>query len=217
MTTWAVIVAAGSGDRFGRPKQFEQLGERRVVDWAIAAAREVCDGVVVVVPPSWPFSEETCTDVDSVVRGGASRSESVRAGLDHVPAEAEVIVVHDAARPGAPAELFRRVTAAIASGADAAVPGLAVADTIKTVDDQGADRVVTGTPDRSRLVAVQTPQAFRAEALRVAHVQRGDATDDAALIEHAGGRVVVVEGDPRAHKITAPHDLALVAAFLGVG
>jgi 2-C-methyl-D-erythritol 2,4-cyclodiphosphate synthase len=128
----------------------------------------------------------------------------VRAGLAHVPAAATIICVHDAARPFADTAIFERVVAAVAAGADAAIPGIAVADTIKEIDGAG---VVVHTPPRSALTAVQTPQAFRASALRAAHGAGGEATDDAALVEAAGGRVVVVDGDTANRKITDPADL----------
>jgi 2-C-methyl-D-erythritol 4-phosphate cytidylyltransferase len=129
--------------------------------------------------------------------------------LAHVPADAEVIVVHDAARPAA-AHLFAPVIDAVRSGADAALPGLPVTDTIKRVD--GVD--VVETLDRTSLVAVQTPQAFRAEVLRAAHADAGDATDDGALVERRGGRVIVVPGDPGNLKVTEPADLDRVAGHL---
>jgi 2-C-methyl-D-erythritol 4-phosphate cytidylyltransferase len=196
---WTIVVAAGSGQRFGGPKQFEDLGGRPLLAWAVDAARATSDGVVVVLPaghePLGPGE----------VHGGATRSESVRRGLAAVPTEATVVVVHDAARPLAPAALFRAVVGAVEAGADAAVPGLPVADTIKLVD---ADGVVVHTPDRQRLVAVQTPQAFRASVLRQVHARGGEATDDAGLVEDAGGRVLVVPGTPDARKVTQPDDLA---------
>jgi 2-C-methyl-D-erythritol 4-phosphate cytidylyltransferase len=195
---WAVVVAAGSGRRFGGPKQFEPLGAGTVVDHAVAVARDAVDGVVVVVPA------ERVTAAHEVA-GGATRSESVRAGIAAVPADAEVIVVHDGARPFASADLYHAVVAAVRAGADGAVPGLPVTDTIKVVD--GA-MVVTATPDRSTLVAVQTPQAFRAAALRAAHDDGDDSTDDAALVERAGGRVVVVPGEADNRKLTLAEDLA---------
>lgn len=200
MTVWAVVVAAGTGTRFGGPKQYEELDGRRVLDWSLEAARAACDGVVLVVPPGREGDDERA---DTVVAGGATRSESVRAGVAAVPADAEVIVVHDAARPAASPALFDAVVAAVRAGADAAVPGLPVVDTVKRVDDG----VVVETLDRSTLVAVQTPQAFRAAVLRAA---RGEATDDAALVEAAGGRVVVVPGEVSNLKITSPDDLARV-------
>jgi 2-C-methyl-D-erythritol 4-phosphate cytidylyltransferase len=121
-----------------------------------------------------------------------------------VPADANVICVHDAARPLADAVAYRRVIDAVLAGADGAVPGVPVADTIKIVDDDGS---VVATPPRARLRAVQTPQAFRADALRAAHATGGEGTDDAELVERAGGRVVVVEGDPVNRKITHRDDL----------
>lgn len=206
-SVWAVIVAAGWGERFGGPKQFAELGGVRLVDHAIATATASCDAVVLVVPDAaaWEGAE-----VDALVTGGATRAESVRAGLGAVPVGAQVVVVHDAARPLARATLFDAVIAAVRDGADGAVPGLAVTDTLKRVDDVR----VTATVDRVGLVAVQTPQAFRANTLRDAHASGADATDDAALVEELGGTVVVVPGDPRNLKITGPADLMIAAALL---
>jgi 2-C-methyl-D-erythritol 4-phosphate cytidylyltransferase len=194
---WTIVVGGGSGRRFGTPKQYEVLGDARVIDRSVAVAREASDGVVVVVPPEDAVRE-------GAVAGGATRSESVRAGLAAIPADATIICVHDAARPLASADLYRRAIAAVLDGADAAIPAIAVADTIKVV----ADGVVVATPDRASLVAVQTPQAFRATALRAAHARGGDATDDAALVEALGGVVVVVDGEVQNRKITVPDDLA---------
>jgi len=202
LTVWAIVVAAGSGSRFGGPKQFEELEGRRVVDWALVASRSVADGVVLVVPVDHLGDEAPAAD--AVVTGGATRSASVRAGLGAVPADATVVVVHDAARPFAAPALFEAVVAAVRDGADGAVPGLALADTVKQVRDGH----VIATLDRAELVAVQTPQAFAAAALRRAHAGDGEATDDAALVEAAGGRVVVVPGDPANTKITLRTDLA---------
>jgi 2-C-methyl-D-erythritol 4-phosphate cytidylyltransferase len=204
---WAVVVAAGWGERFGGPKQFAELGGARLVDHAIDTASATCDAVVLVVPDAtdWEGGEVT-----ALVTGGATRAESVRAGLAAVPLSAEVVVVHDAARPLATGDLFRAVIAAVRDGADGAVPGLPVADTLKRVDDLR----VTATVDRVGLVAVQTPQAFEAGILRAAHASAGEATDDAALVEEIGGTVVVVPGDPRNLKVTGPADLMLAAALL---
>lgn len=195
------MVAAGSGTRFGGPKQFAELEGRRVVDWALVASRSVADGVVLVVPSDHLNDEAPAADV--VVAGGATRSASVRAGLAAVPAGAEVVVVHDAARPFAAPALFEAVVASVRAGADGAIPGVAIADTVKRV----VDGRVLGTLDRAELVAVQTPQAFAADALRRAHAGGGEATDDAALVEAAGGRVMVVPGDPANTKITLRTDL----------
>ena len=203
-SVWAIVVAAGSGSRFGAPKQFEPLGGRRVLDWSLDAARTASDGVVVVLPPaSVPAGEPAA---DAVTGGGDTRSASVRAGLALVPEEADVVVVHDGARPLAGPDLFAAVVAAVRAGADAAVPGVAPADTLRWRTG--------GVADREGLVAVQTPQAFRAAALRAAHVGEPEATDDASLVEAAGGKVVVVDGSPDNLKITNPSDLAVAEALL---
>jgi 2-C-methyl-D-erythritol 4-phosphate cytidylyltransferase len=196
-TVWTIVVAGGSGARFGRAKQFESLGDERVLDRSVRIARAASAGVVVVVP-------EADAAREGGVAGGSTRSASVRRGLAAVPADAAVICVHDAARPFATPALYDAVVSAVLAGADAAVPGVPVTDTIKQVD---AHAVVVATPDRAALVAVQTPQAFRAEALRAAHDTDGEGTDDAALVEAAGGRVVVVPGEATNRKITEPGDL----------
>ena len=208
---WAVVVAAGSGARFGGPKQYEQLGDRRVLDWGLAAARHACTGVVLVVPPERADVDEPRADV--VVAGAATRSGSVRAGLAAVPREASIVVVHDAARPLAPLALWSGVIEAVVAGADGAITAVPVTDTVKRV----ADGVVAGTVDRDDLVAVQTPQAFRAGVLRRAHAGGAEATDDAALVEAIGGRVVVVPGDPRNRKLTTPDDLVVARALVEAG
>jgi len=195
---WTVVVAGGGGRRYGAAKQYEPLGGSRVLDLALDVARRASDGVVVVVPAGDMAAQ-------GGVAGGATRSESVRNGLAAVPAEATIVCVHDAARPLASGELFAAVVAAVCAGADAAVPAVPVTDTIKVVDDTGA---VVATPDRATLVAVQTPQAFRAGALRRAHAAGREGTDDAALVEAAGGHVVTVPGEPWNLKITTPEDLA---------
>lgn len=193
---WTIVVAGGSGQRFGGPKQYELLGDRRVLDWCVAAAEAASDGVVLVVPAADATREG--------VAGGATRSESVRAGLAQVPSNATIVCIHDGARPFASSDLFTAVINAVIDGADAAVPGLPVSDTIKQV---AGDGTVVGTPTRSALRAVQTPQAFRADVLRRAHASDGEATDDAALVEASGGRVIVVAGEQHNRKITDPNDL----------
>lgn len=206
MPVWGIVVAAGSGTRFGAPKQFLTLNGTRLVDRAVATAVTVCDAVVVVLPHG---EEWTGPPVAAAVTGGATRSESVRAGLASVATDADVIVVHDAARPLASSALFAAVIAAVRAGADAAVPGIPLSDTVKRV---AGERVVTTVP-RDDLVAVQTPQAFRAEILRSVHARGAEATDDAALVEQSGGVVVVVAGDSRNVKITGSTDLALAIAL----
>jgi 2-C-methyl-D-erythritol 4-phosphate cytidylyltransferase len=213
-TVWSIVVAGGSGRRFGEMKQFALLRGRPVLEHAVAASRACSAGVVLVVPAA----HEDAGDhgADHVVRGGPTRADSVRRGLDAVPMEAEVIVVHDAARPLASRALFEAVIRAVRDGgADGAVPGLPLSDTIKAVDATGR---VTRTLDRDALVAVQTPQAFRADVLRRAHAAgaRADAaaTDDAMLVEALGAAVQVVPGERRNLKITGPDDLIAAEQLL---
>jgi 2-C-methyl-D-erythritol 4-phosphate cytidylyltransferase len=217
---WVVVVAAGSGRRFGGAKQYELLAGRRVLDWSLDAARTVVGpgrtsggggphegphgGIVLVVAPGHEGDDEPAAD--AVVAGAGTRSGSVRAGLARVPEDAEVIVVHDGARPLAEPDLFAAVVEAVRDGADAALPGVAVADTVRLREG--------GVVDRDGLVAVQTPQAFRAAALRAAHAAGAEATDDASLVEAAGGKVVVVDGSPTNLKITRPADLVVAEALL---
>jgi 2-C-methyl-D-erythritol 4-phosphate cytidylyltransferase len=201
---WAIVVAGGEGRRFGQHKQFADLGGRPVIEWSLEVSRSVARGVVAVVPESFVTSPGIGKGADRVIAGGSTRAASVRRGLAAVPDNAGVIVVHDAARPLASAELFRGVVAAVLGGADGAIPCLPVADTVKRVRN---DRVLE-TIDRSELVAVQTPQAFRAAALRRAHEGEPEATDDAALLEALGLSVVVVPGEYHNLKLTSPDDLA---------
>jgi 2-C-methyl-D-erythritol 4-phosphate cytidylyltransferase len=206
---WTIVVAAGSGDRFGGPKQFLRLAGTRLVDRAVGLARGCSDGVVVVMPPGHVW---TGAPVDAAVDGGATRAESTRNGLAAVPAEVAIIVVHDAARPLADAGIFGRVVGAVRAGvADGAIPGIAVSDTLKRVDATGT---VVDTVERDRLYTVQTPQAFRASMLRAAHAGGADATDDATLVEAAGGTVVVVPGTARNLKITVADDFEIATALL---
>lgn len=209
MSVWAIVVAAGRGSRFGRPKQYEPLAGKRVLDWSLAAARAACDGVVLVVPPD---AADRAEAADAVVAGAETRSGSVRNGLAAVPDDAEVIAVHDAARPLATVELFRAAVKAVREGADGAVCAVPLTDTVKRTSAKG--NVVAETLDRRDLVAVQTPQAFAAAVLRRAHANGPEATDDAAVVEAAGGRVVVVPGDPYNVKITNPEDVAVAEALL---
>lgn len=212
---WSIVVAGGSGRRFGSLKQYAELGGRRVVDLAVDAAHSISDGVVLVVPADDAAAERG-------VAGGPTRTASVRNGLAAVPDEADIVLVHDAARPFASADLFRAVVDAVRAGADGAIPGLPVTDTVKTIEvvetsslEMDASYVashmaiprVVSTPDRATLVSVQTPQAFRASILRSAYESSLDATDDAVLVEAAGGTVVVVPGEVDNRKITHPDDL----------
>ena len=204
MTTWGIVVAAGAGTRFGGDKQLVEIGDRALWEWARDSLLDGgVDGVVVV------------GDVEGGVAGGTRRQDSVAEGLRHVPPDADVIAVHDAARPLAPARLVTRLLSALGDVELAgAIPVVPLRDTVKTVH---GDRVV-GTPDRSSLVAVQTPQVFRAEWLRRAHIEvSAEVTDDAAMVEAIGGVIGTVSGEAAAFKITYPEDLVQARAHLEAG
>ena len=226
MSVWAILAAAGRGDRLGleRPKAFAPLNDRPLIAESLERldASEWIEGIVVAAPPEW---EEPCIlvaeevaagKVAATVTGGASRSESVRNALAEVPADASVVLVHDAARPLVTEEVIERLMTALGDGWDAALPSLPIADTVKKVEGEA----VTETLDRAGLVTVQTPQAFVAGALRAAltdpTLQHSvtKSPDCAALVEARGGRVRVVEGDRRLLKVTEPRDLELVASWL---
>jgi 2-C-methyl-D-erythritol 4-phosphate cytidylyltransferase len=221
MSVWAILVAAGRGERLGldQPKAFAKLGEDPLL--AVPLQRlddsDWVDAIVLVAPPGWEepailLAEELgCDKVSACVPGGATRADSVRAGLAEVPADALVVLVHDAARPLLPPEVIERVLAPLSEGWDGAVPGLPVADTLKRV---AADGAVGETVARDGLWAVQTPQAFLADALRSAVAGGGEATDCAGLVEARGGRVKVVPGDPRLLKVTTADDLAKIESWL---
>ena len=216
VAVWAVVVAAGSGERLGaeHPKAFVAFGEDPLIASSVAALDDhpAIDGIVLVVPEGW---EERATfmadDIGAgkasiAVAGGATRSDSVAAGVAEVPADAAIILVHDAARPLVPADLIDRVLGGFADGADGVIPVLPIADTVKRIDAAG--RVVE-TLDRAELRAVQTPQAFLADGFRraVAAPDRASGTDCASLVERAGGTIATVAGDPRTLKITTRVDL----------
>jgi 2-C-methyl-D-erythritol 4-phosphate cytidylyltransferase len=209
MAVVGVIPAAGSGERLGAsgPKAFALCGGRPLLDWSLEVLESVCDRVVVAVPAGYDEG------ADRVV-GGASRSASVRAALA-AASEATVAVVHDAARPLVSRELVERCIAALDEGFDGAVAAAPVSDTIKETDSEG--RVVR-TLERSTLWAIQTPQVFRADVLRRALDVPDDvlaaATDDASLVEAAGGSVCVVEAPADNLKVTRPVDLELAEALL---
>ena len=219
--TWALIAAAGSGERLGidRPKAFAALGGRPLLAESLDRLDrcDLVDAIVVAAPPGWEepsilLAEElAASKVVACVTGGATRAESVAAALEEVPDEALVVLVHDAARPLVEEPLVERLLGPLGEGFDGAVPVLPVADTLKRIRN-GA---VVETVAREGLAAAQTPQAFIAPVLRRAFSQDlADATDCASLVERAGGRVAVVDGDPRLLKITTPADLALVESWL---
>jgi 2-C-methyl-D-erythritol 4-phosphate cytidylyltransferase len=216
-----VLDAAGRGARFGddRPKAFANLGGRPLLAESLERleASDWVEALVVVAPPEWEeptilLAEELgAGKVHAAVTGGATRADSVRAGLAEVPDSAAAVVVHDAARPLLPPEVIERVVTALGEEWEGAVPALPLADTVKRAEGEA----VTETVDRAGLHAVQTPQAFLADALRRALAGAEDATDCAGLVEAAGGRVRLVEGDRRLLKVTTPADLELVEALLG--
>lgn len=205
MNLWGVLVAGGTGTRYGRLKQVEPLCGRRVLDWSVDALRSACSGVVVVVPAGL-VDEIIVPSADRVVGGGSDRSASVRAGLAAVSRAATHVLVHDAARPLASAVLVARVVAALEEGATAVVPVVPVSDSLRTVEGEPVDR--------SRFVAVQTPQGFSIDALRSVHASGSSATDDASLLSHAGFEVRHVEGEASNLKITESHDLRLAEVLL---
>jgi len=219
--TWALLVAGGSGDRLGtdRPKAFVAFGERVLLAESLERldSSEWIDAIVVAVPAGWEepaivLAEELVTSkVAAVIAGGVTRAHSVRAALAEVPEDALVVLVHDAARPLIDDAVIERVLLPLSEGVDGVVPGLPIADTVKRVELS----LVVETVDRTALVTVQTPQAFRASALRSAYDGSIEgATDCASLVEACGGSIRVVEGEPRLLKITTPADLKLVASWL---
>jgi 2-C-methyl-D-erythritol 4-phosphate cytidylyltransferase len=208
MAVVGIVPAAGSGERLGAsgPKAFAVCGGRSLIDWSLEVLEAVCDRVVVAVPGGFEGAADR-------VQGGASRSESVRLALSAAP-EATVAVIHDAARPLVTRELVERCLAAL-EGWDGVVAAARVADTIKEADGSGG---VVRTLDRSALWAIQTPQVFQADVLRraldVDAATLASATDDASLVEAAGGSVRVVEAPADNIKVTRPVDLALAEALL---
>jgi 2-C-methyl-D-erythritol 4-phosphate cytidylyltransferase len=221
MSVWALLVAAGTGERLGadRPKAFANLGGRPLLAESLERLdrSDWVDAIVVAAPPGWEepvilLAEElVASKVVAAVTGGATRAESVRAAFAEVPADAVAVLVHDCARPFVGDDVIGRVLAPLAEGADGVVPVLPLADTVTRLDGQ----VVAETVSRDGLVAAQTPQAFPAATLRRALAgDLADATDCAALVERAGGRVYVVAGDPRLLKVTTEADLELVESWL---
>lgn len=207
-----IVLAAGSGSRFGEPKQFlELIPGVRFVDAAVESAFEVTDNVVLVLPGGYEWDGRP---LPSLVTGGESRLDSVAAGLSAIPDRAEIVVVHDAAHPLAPRQTFLDVIQAVRDGADAAVPFLPVADVVKRIDGQG----LLSTVGRDGLGLAQVPMAFVPEALRSAHrnlvTHRSEIWEDATLIELNGGSVVGVRGSSRNIHVVAPDDLRLAELMM---
>lgn len=220
MSTVAIVPAAGSGERLGAgiPKAFVDLEGRSLVERAIDGLRAsgVVDSVIVAVPAARTDEAKLILgSVATIVAGGVDRTETVRLALDAV-GDADHVLVHDAARPLTPPAMIARVVRALQDGTAAVVPGLSVADTIKAVDANG---VVLGTPERSGLRAVQTPQGFETAVLRRAYQRAGAGafTDDSSMVEMLGVPVQIVEGDALAFKITSPMDLTLARTLVREG
>lgn len=221
MVTAAIIVAAGSGERLGagRPKAFVALGGRSLVAHSIAAFRAAAsvEQIVVVVPPAAEEDDLRSLGDDIVTApGGQTRQESVSAGLDACSSDVRIVAVHDAARPLVTPALIDRTVAALAPPWDAVAPGIPVADTLKVLDSRFA---VLRTVDRTGVWAVQTPQVSMRSTLERVHARVAStadaATDDLSLVERAGGRVRLIEGEPSNFKITHAEDLAFAAQLLG--
>lgn len=204
---YAVVIAAGRGTRFGGLKQFQVLGDRRLVDWAVGTARATCDGVVLVLPEGVEWDGEP---VDAVVAGGATHAESARNGIAAVPESAEVIVLGTASHPFTTRDLYRSTIQAVRDGADAAISARTIADCLKRVDGD----TVLESVDKSSIVWAVTPSAFRADLLRRQVALGLEVPEELELIEMAGGRIVVVPGEPTNIHITEPAELAMAEALL---
>jgi 2-C-methyl-D-erythritol 4-phosphate cytidylyltransferase len=214
----AIFVAAGDGRRLGAdvPKAFVEVAGRTILEHAVARFVEHprVGPIVIAAPAASVDRARRLLPEATVVAGGATRQQSVALALAALPADVDLVLVHDAARALVPLEVLSRVLEALEAGADAAVPTLPVSDTIRTADPATGE--LGELVDRSRLLAMQTPQGFRRDVLVKAHAagKDADATDDAALVEALGRRVIAVRGDERAFKITVPLDLALAEALL---
>ena len=211
----AIIAAAGSGERFGAtlPKALITLGNRTLIEHAVAALAPIASEIVIYAPAGYEKQIQELVGADiTVVTGGTTRSDSVRAGISALTGKNKYVLVHDAARALASTQLAKNVLAALEKGEVAVIPGLELIDTVKSVDSSGH---VTSTPDRASLRRVQTPQGFDLEILKKAHSSGANATDDGALVEAIGHKVLIINGEDRALKITTPADLATALSTLG--
>ena len=211
----AIIAAAGSGERFGAtlPKALITLGNRTLIEHAVAALAPIASEIVICAPAGYEKQIQELVGADiTVVTGGTTRSDSVRAGIAALTGNNKYVLVHDAARALASTQLAKNVLAALEKGEVAVIPGLELIDTVKSVDAGGH---VTSTPDRAGLRRVQTPQGFDLEILKKAHSSGANATDDGALVEAIGHKVLIINGEDRALKITTPADLATALSTLG--
>ena len=213
-TVWGIVLAAGSGQRFGASKQFADLNGERLIDRAITALAEACDRTLVVVPGADPDEVVPGADPDEpwkgpsadlLVAGGRTRAASVRAALARLPEDAGIVVVHGAAHPLASSDLANRVVAAVRSGAHGAVPGLLPADHVHRV----RDGYVVEDVGRDDLITVQSPCAYRVEALREAYAGESTAVEDSQLLVRLGMRVAVVPGERHNLHVVTMDDLLL--------
>lgn len=217
MKVAAIIVAAGTGRRFGTAKQFALLAGRPVVDWAIEtlARHSQINELIIVLPDESRAAEikSRWPKVKAIVKGGEQRQDSVSRGLEAVSPEMEIVLVHDGVRPLVTAELISRIIEA-AGKEGAAVPAVPIEDTVKMIDGE----FIAGTINREQLVRVQTPQGFRKNLLQRAICQAKKegyyASDEASLIERMGGRVKIVPGDTKNIKITTPQDLRVAEVWI---
>lgn len=211
----AIIAAAGSGERFGAtlPKALITLGNRTLIEHAVAALAPIASEIVICAPAGYEKQIQELVGAEiKVVVGGTTRSDSVRAGITALSDTHKYVLVHDAARALATTDLAHRVLTALVQGESAVIPGLELIDTVKSIDAGGH---VTATPDRSSLRRVQTPQGFDLGVLKKAHASGAQATDDGALVEALGHKVLIINGEERALKITTPSDLATALSMLG--
>lgn len=206
MTVWAVVLAAGSSVRYGRPKQFELLVDHRLVDWAVASARRSCDGVVVALPPGVTWDGDPGV---VAVTGGATHAESGRAAVAAVPTEADVIVVGTASHPLASPSLIARVAAAVDHDHEAAVAVFPFADMLVRLT-AGA---VTDVIDKTSAVIAQSPSAFRASTLRALMAPGSEVSFELELVVRAGGRVATVPGEATNVHVTTPEEMAVAEAL----
>ena len=210
MKIWTIVVAAGQGLRFGSKKQFAELSGASVLFHSVLAATKVSDGIVVVTTDEdleyAKVSLQNVEKVKEVVVGGSTRSKSVRKGLEQVPQNCDILIVHDGVRPLASEKLFKSVVKKIQEGSEAVVPVVPIADSLRLISGEQIDR--------SEVVAIQTPQAFKATLLLKAHSTSESASDDASLVELAGGTIDFVDGDVRNLKITVSSDLQIAENFL---
>jgi len=211
----AIIAAAGSGERFGAtlPKALISLGNRTLIEHAVAALAPVASEIVICAPAGYEKQiQELVGDDITVVVGGTTRSDSVRAGIAALSGKSKYVLVHDAARALATTELAQRVLTSLEKGEVAVIPGLELIDTVKSIDASGH---VIATPERASLRRVQTPQGFELAILKKAHESAAEATDDGALVEALGHKVLIIKGEERAIKVTTPADLATALSILG--